>query len=79
MNYGRLEIKVEGLKNLFILGSVLLTQGNVLFYAFISESNNVTCINHALRREGKGKTMVAEANLVIQPFAFVWHLFSLNN
>lgn len=46
---------------------------------FFPEYNNVTCINCALRREGKEKTMEAEANLVIQPFAFVWYLFSLNN
>lgn len=77
--YIRMERKGEGLENLFILGTRHLTQGKVVFYSFISESNSVTCINRALRREGKGKTMVAEANLVIQPFAFVWHLFSLNN
>lgn len=79
----RLEVKGEGLKNLFILGSILLTHGThgkLVFYAFFfPEYNNVTCINCALRREGKEKTMEAEANLVIQPFAFVWYLFSLNN
>lgn len=54
--YLRLEVKVEGLKNLFILGSVLLTQGKLVFCAFFfSEYNNVTCINCALRREGNGK------------------------
>lgn len=50
-----MEGKGEGLKNLFILGTRLLTQGKVVFYSFISESNNVTCINRALRREGKEK------------------------
>lgn len=78
--YLKLEVKGEGLKNLFILGSVLLTKGKLVFYAFFfPEYNNVPCINCALRREGNGKTMEAEANLVIQPFAFIWHLFSPNN